>query len=421
MKPLSVTQPGVSTPLRNAAWLSTSFAAAVVYLFSGLLVFGGVVLGHDFFGLPDGVPERAKEKEYHECCVNWDGWSYARIAERGYEYAPDRASNVAFFPLLPMLAAGIHRLTGVSVPWSLLLISNGCLVGAFAVLREYVQDKTPATGPAIAEVAVLAMSLWPTSFFFRMAYTESLFLLLTLLMFLGIQRGWNLFVLALIVGLATATRPVGVALLPIFAWHVWSMAGRSTMNPLGLVKITALIATGCSGIAAYAGYLQLRFGDGLAFFKTQANWGVAIEHSVPRRVLGLLVFEPGLAVYNSESIAYWARYAPNLNPVFSLRFANPLWFCLTAALVLFGTWKGWLSRSEWVLSWLLLLIPYLSHSESGVMMGQGRYASIVFPIYLVVARLVQPAPRLVTIGLFCVSGALLAAYSALFAAWYRMI
>ena len=58
---------------------------------------------------------------------------------------------------------------------------------------------------------VLALALFPTSFFMRMVYTESLFLFLVLLTFVAMQRNWPLAVIAVIAGTATATRSVGVA------------------------------------------------------------------------------------------------------------------------------------------------------------------------------------------------------------------
>ena len=69
---------------------------------------------------------------------------------------------------------------------------------------------------------LLALTLFPTAYFFRMAYSESVFLLVTLAAMLSIELGGPLLVTSLIIGTATAARPVGVALLAPFALHLWN-------------------------------------------------------------------------------------------------------------------------------------------------------------------------------------------------------
>jgi hypothetical protein len=55
------------------------------------------------------------------------------------------------------------------------------------------------------------------------------------------------------------------------------------------------------------------------------------------------------------------------------------------------------------------------------MVGQGRYAAVVFPVYIVLGQLMFRLPSVVSRGFYCLSGFMLGAYSLLFAAWYRMI
>ena len=56
-----------------------------------------------------------------------------------------------------------------------------------------------------------------------MAYTEALFLFLTILCLYGMERRWPLVVIALLIGLTTAARLVGVALIPPFILHVCAL------------------------------------------------------------------------------------------------------------------------------------------------------------------------------------------------------
>jgi hypothetical protein len=73
-------------------------------------------------------------------------------------------------------------------------------------------------------------------------------------------------------GLAAATRPMGVLLLPAYAWRCWR-AWRAG-HPPGARELVGL-ALIPAGLAAYAGYLALRFGDPLVFLRAHATgWSV---------------------------------------------------------------------------------------------------------------------------------------------------
>src|SRR5258707_916744 len=82
----------------------------------------------------------------------WDcGW-YASIVRAGYQAAPAAhgfgdAANWAFFPLHPLLAGAVHRLTGLSPEDSLLVVGSLLLpVGIFlfiALLEAHDIDPDP--------------------------------------------------------------------------------------------------------------------------------------------------------------------------------------------------------------------------------------------------------------------------------------
>lgn len=68
---------------------------------------------------------------------------------------------------------------------------------------------------------MLSLGLWPFGVFFHVAYTESLFLLLLLLVMYGIERRWHPVTVALIAGLASGTRAMGTALIVPLVLYVW--------------------------------------------------------------------------------------------------------------------------------------------------------------------------------------------------------
>jgi hypothetical protein len=168
-------------------------------------------------------------------------------------------------------------------------------------------------------------------------------------------------------------------------------------------------------------YLHFAFGDAFAFAQAHKDWVVRRDLPFPDRLWSLATLEPIWSVYVPSSEAYWARYDYVDNPLFSLHFWNPIYFVACAVLIGVGAWKRWLSLPEVLLSAGLLLIPYLTHSYRAVFMAHGRYAASVFPMYRVLGHLAARMPPDV---LALVAGILtvkLALFSALFAAWYRII
>ena len=71
--------------------------------------------------------------------------------------------------------------TGLPASWALILVSHLFLVAAFVLLAAYAQGRTREASEEWPTCAVLAFGLFPPTFFFRMVYTESLFLFLCLL------------------------------------------------------------------------------------------------------------------------------------------------------------------------------------------------------------------------------------------------
>ena len=141
--------------------------------------------------------------------TNW----YLAIADRGYGTL---AGDVHFPPLYPALI----RLTSLIVPNALLsalLISNLALIGA---LRVYFQCVREQFDPTVPQRAVACLLIFPTAFFLLSAYSESLFLLLSLLSFRAMQRQLWLWA-GMWIFLAILTRLQGVALLVPLAYALW--------------------------------------------------------------------------------------------------------------------------------------------------------------------------------------------------------
>ncbi|MCI0465354.1 MAG: hypothetical protein L0Z62_51190 [Gemmataceae bacterium] len=404
----------------SRGWFDFLCAGLLCYYLTGLIVVLGVLVSHQYLKPaphPAGPPG-----DLLDAFARWDGRWYVQILQHGYTYDPHRHSSIAFFPAFPLLGRAVSALTGLRPELALLLVAHVCLAAAFVVLAAYVHRRYGETSsggsrPRLAASCVLlAFGLLPTTCFFRMAYSESLFLLAALLALYGMERDWPLLVVAALIGLTTATRPVGVALLPPLLLHL----RRRCPGWLGASwRFVALLPLACWGLLAFMAYQHYAFDDPLAFARTQEHWRMRPPVAWPERLHALATLEPLWSVFDPSSPCYWRRHEPQGNPLFSLHLANPLYFVLAVVLVALGAWQRWLNAREVALAVGLLLIPYLTRSHDMCLAGMGRFAAVVVPVYLVLGQLLARLPP-AGVGLAAgLSGFLLGAYSALFAAWYR--
>ena len=216
--------------------------------------------------------------------------------------------------------------TGVESEVAMLLTANGLLLGAFVLLSLYADSR--AYNRAAAGYTALAFGLFPPTFFFRMGYSESSFLFLAILAMIAMQRGWPSHVVAAIVGLATSTRPVGVALVPVFWLFVLQTAPS---RRIGWFRAVAFTPIALSGLIAYMAYQYAAFDDGLAFVRTQEHWCRREGVSTGEKVQALLSYEPIWSVYDPGDWGYWRRQDSKLPAAVSLSFANPIYFLLGGA------------------------------------------------------------------------------------------
>lgn len=130
---------------------------------------------------------------------------YLRIAIQGY--CPEDGSTV-YFPLYPLLIRLLGKALLDSYLLAALLISNLAFVGLLFYLYKLAQMELGKGG---ARRSVLYLAIFPTAFFFLAAYTESLFLLLTVAAFYCAEgkRWWLVGALGF---LASLTRLQGIVL-----------------------------------------------------------------------------------------------------------------------------------------------------------------------------------------------------------------
>ena len=390
-------------------------------LLAGMAGLAIVWLG--IFGGLAFVPKQAHERQqlqFESPFGAWDGIEYAQIAETGYEFDPHERSTVVFFPGYPLLGRWLGRVFGLPVRWVLPVLSQLLFVGCVCLFWSEVRDRSVTDREA--ECCVWLLIVWPAGVFFRMAYSESLFLLLVLLSMRGMRRGWPKSSVAFLVGCATGVRSVGIGLAIVYWVHRWwFVPGRD--RPRGTLRIVWAVpevALSCWGFIGFLIFQEVAFGTPTAFIAAQSHWRNRGSPPLLEQFEILLSLEPIWSVYDSSSLAYWKNHELVSSPLLSLQFLNPLVFLLTCVLVYIGWKRSWLTREEGLLSCLLLAIPYVTHSYQGCMYSMARYCSVVYPAYIVPGIWLSRCRWGWRVGVLSLCALLLCVYAALFANWYRI-
>lgn len=377
----------VLAALRHA-WLKLVLYGLAFRVCSALLAFYTNVVfpqyqqeGFTVFGTPSPL---------WDTFARYDSGWYYDIARNGYRYVAGGRGNIAFFPLYPLLMRYIGRafgkrpgdlyLGGIVVSWTAFVLAMIALV---ALARLDLPRRR-------AERAALFMAIFPFAFFFGVVYTEALFLLFTVVSFYGFRtRRWML--AGICGGLATATRPNGILMLPALAWIAWRSAEPTPRDRV--LAAAGLVLVAC-GVGAYSFYIYQLSGNPFEWAATISRWGYypgGTPIAALARLMRTLVAHP---------YAYLAgeRLAPydTLNGLTALVFvaATPfVWWR-------FGAAYGWFMAAN---LWLPL--------SSGQYEGMGRYCVVLFPFFIWLAGL---RSHLVFIATLVLSAMLYALCLALF-------
>lgn len=285
----------------------------------------------------------------------WDSGWYMDIALSGYTRELSFAtvqSKIAFFPLFPLSVRGILWLLGLTgnrtaAMWVGVLLANAALLVALVAIRQLV---APSGAPA-ARRAVLYVLTFPTGLFLSCFYPESLFLATTALACLLATRGrW---LMASIVGaIATLSRPYGVMIALPLLWLYLSSRdfrlSRVRLDGLGLLLVPATLLGLLLVMRPLTGHL-------LAPFGAQAAWHRHLSWPWDTLFRGF---------YFEGSITRIQQ-------------------CLALAVVALSIWALLrLPSRAYGLYALVITVPSLL---SGTLMGIGRHAVVVFPVYMVLA------------------------------------
>jgi Gpi18-like mannosyltransferase len=293
-------------------------------------------------------------QELRDLAMRSDGSWYISIARNGYEkklFDLEKEHNWAFFPLYPLVLravagfTGNYRLVGMA-------LSNLFFFVALILLHKTVlafgYDRM------VANRAIFYVAAFPTSYFFSLPWTSSLFLMLTVGSFLAAKRDvW--WMAGLCAGLASATRYNGIFLFPsllIFYWQC-NRPLRFRASALGL-----LLAP--TGLLAFMAYLYAITGNALAFADSQAAWKVR---------WGFFL----------QPLATFAISPFELSAGWNFRMLN-----FVAALTALGCGFAWVKRREWAWAFYTF-ISVITPLSTVTLEGHTRYVVVLFPMFVMLA------------------------------------
>jgi hypothetical protein len=307
--------------------------------------------------------------------VHWDAGWYGAISRDGYFYRPGEQSSVAFFPLYPLSIAGLSAL-GLNRWVAAVALSLLFGLGAVLLFGAWARRLDPASAPT----ATWLLVLYPFAIYlYGIPYSDGLFLLCAVGAFLALESDRPL--LAAVLGaLASACRPVAPALMV-------GLLARSVERRwrLGLPVMRADLLPGLCvlGLLAWMGYLQVRFGDALAYVHVQSAPGWAQP--------------PGWETW--LKVTWFQTMFPRVAPLVALRLGGHALLALGALALVVPTFRrlGW---GYGLFTLLMVGVPVLSSKD---FQGLGRYAMAAFPLFLTGALLLRSAPR-VRVALLVGSG-----------------
>jgi hypothetical protein len=279
----------------------------------------------------------------------WDACWYERIATLGYHQGDP---SVTFFPLFPLLMRVISAPLAGDLTLSGLLVSGLAYIVAVAGLYRLV---TRDFDESIARRAVLYLSIFPAAFFFFAPFSEALFLCLavwTILLAREGKWGWAT-AAAFLVGL---TRAQGALLIVPLAWELFRL-WRARRQFFPEVLVASLPAFSALGFYAYTTTATT-----WNAFQSQNIWGVTTKL-------------PWLVV-----LASWRHLRQHADVIETF---NLITLLAVALLLLLGLRR--LPFSYFLFGAPQLLIVGVRQMYFSPLMATTRYATVIFPIFVLLA------------------------------------
>jgi hypothetical protein len=331
-------------------------------------------------------PDVLAGKSWLNAWFRWDGGWYEQIAHRGYFIPlPGQQSPAAYFPAYPYLMrwAGLifrNRPTGGIFVTAL---SGATAAGFFAV---WLKDRM---SPKARWTALLLLLLYPFAFYlYGAVYADALFVAAVLAAFVFLEKD-HLWLAGLAGAVATASRPVGAALIVPLVIRLVERRG-------GIRKVKwkdAGILLTLAGVGAFCLLTWVRYGSPLEFMEAQKGWN---QEPGPETWFKLNFFKT-LEMFSHTThdvVAY---------------LSHPILTFAALALV-----PRVVKRYGWGYGAYVILVVGVTAFSTRNFFGMSRYVLAAFPCFAVAGEMLAERPRLRT-GVLAVSAVLLGFGTSLYA------
>ncbi|MBY8880246.1 GtrA family protein [Actinacidiphila acidipaludis] len=322
----------------------------------------------------------------HRLAVRWDAVWYIGIARHGYDHSfhphmgvghPSPRSNLAFFPVYPLLLRGAHTvLPGVGWGGAALLVACACaLVAAWGIHAV----TALCYGRRVAVLTTVLWGIAPVAVVETAGYSESAFTALAAWALLAVLKRHWLPAAALSVA-AGLTRPVGAAVAAaVMAEACREVVRRCRGRPSAAVPgapspagptaepaparlwrpVAAFIAAplGWLGFIAWTGW---RMHDWRAYFRIQRMWNSRFDFGLRTAEGFRKLFTHGTPVNLFFPVTAVLLVAAIALLVVTIGQRQPLAlvvYSLIVTVVALGDTAHWSSRGRFLLPAFPLLIP----------------------------------------------------------------
>ena len=310
-----------------------------------------------------------KISNWYTWWIRWDAGWYLSIVERGYDwYTPGKFSNLAFFPLYPLLVKYLAWTFGNNYILCGVVISNlALLLACFYLYRLVKLDaKTSA-----AYRSVFYLLIFPTALFFTSMYAESLLLLFCMAAFFYARK--NKWLLCGLFGfLAALTKSFGVFLAPVLLLEYLEQRKfhlkKIKWNVLNIGWIPA-------GLGVFMFYLWKRFKNPFLFLKAQGGWANN-PHSAWSRIpnLNLANIGASLTKYFQSIFGEFEGLAFRITA--GLELISFILFAILCVVVFLKLRKSYA---------LYMFFGLILSPLTGSLMSMNRYVLVLFPAFILLA------------------------------------
>lgn len=366
-----------SRALRGVGPLVTAYAVVTVLLTTVVSWAQGLPLAAEITNRSQIV---TGDPIWIDAWVRWDSNWYGGIAENGYFYHPGQQSPIAFFPSYPMAVRLVAELVG-DVQVAGVLVTVLCGAASLVLFWRWLDGRVTSRARRLATASLMA---YPYAFFIYGAmYSDALFLLCVLAAFTALEA--RHFALAGLIGaVATAGRPVGLALVAGLVVRTLEMLAQSTsgrdkvsFRELARALTTVrprhtLVGLSVAGLLGWMAYLWFVFGNPVAFADAQSSPG----------------WDQGAGPRTWFKVGFGGQMLHGPWDTKAILFAQ-FFVCLLAALAIPQVFRrfGWGYLTYAV---IVLGIPLVGSKD---FLGCGRYVMMAFPVFAVLGALLDQQPR----------------------------